>query len=124
MSCWKMSKNKVVEIKSSEPSIIVIDGEEFILEREKLKKVDGVLHADKLIFKPYKKEEFIKDLRLIVDTLAERTTKKELLKELLKNIDYKTMRRLASRIRKKKPIVKQEGCLGFKVGDAFIQLIE
>jgi hypothetical protein len=117
-------KNKKVEIKSSEPNIVVIDGEEYILEREKVKKIDGVEHSDKLIFKPYKKEEFIKDLYLIVDTLAKHTTKKELLKNLIKDIDYKTMRRLALRIRKKKPIKKQKGCLGFKIGDAYVQLID
>ena len=117
-------KNKKIEIKSSEPNIIIIDGEEFIFEREKIKTIDGVVHSDKLIFKPYKKEEFVKDLQVIIDTLAEKTTKKELLRELLKNIDYKTIRRLALRIKKKKPIKKQRGCLGFKIGDAYVQLIE
>lgn len=118
-----MDKKKV-EIKSSEPNIIIVDGEEYILEREKFKKIDGVEHSDKLIFKPYKKEEFVEDLNLIVEKLSQRTTKKELLTEILRKIDYKSIRKLALRIKKKKPIRKQRGCLGFKVGDAYIQLID
>ena len=117
-------KNKKVEIKASEPNIIIIDGEEYILERESTKKIDGVEHADKIIFKPYKKEEFMNDLKLIVDTLSKRTTKSELLTEILKKVDYKSIRKVALRIRKKKPIKKQRGCLGFKIGDAYVQLLE
>ena len=117
-------KDKKVEIKSSEPNIIIIDGEEYILEKETFKKIDGIEHSDKIIFKPYKKEEFIKDLSLIVETLSKRTTKKELLIEILKKTDYKSLRRLALRIKNKKEIKKQRGCLGFKIGDAYVQLIE
>lgn len=117
-------KTKKVEIKSSEPNIIIIDGEEYILEREKTKIMDGVTHSDKLIFKPYKKDEFIKDLNLITETLSKKTTAKELIKEILKKTDYKTIRRLALRIKNKKIIKKQKGCLGFKVGDAHIQLVD
>ncbi len=117
-------KTKKVEIKSSEPNIIIMDGEEYIFERESSKKIDGVEHRDKMIFKSYKKEEFLKDLNLLVNTLSKKTTKQELLKQILKNIDYKSLRRLATRIRKKKPIKKQRGCLGFKIGDAYVQLID
>jgi len=118
-------KNKKVEIKSSEPNIIIIDGEEYILERESSKKIDGIEHSDKLIFKPYKKDEFIKDLNLIIEALSKKTTKKELLREILKKVEYKSVRRLALRIQKNKPIKKQKGCLGFKIGnDAYVQLIE
>lgn len=117
-------KTKKVEINSAEPNIIVIDGEEYILEREKYKKIDGVEHTDKIIFKPYKKEEFVNDLNLIVETLSQRTTKQELIREILKKTEYKSIRRLAARIRKKKIIKKQRGCLGFKIGDAYVQLID
>jgi hypothetical protein len=119
-----MKKNKKIEMKSSQPNIISVDGEEYILEKETSKKIDGILHGDKFIFKPYKKKEFIKDLNLIVTALAKKTTKKELIKEILKKVEYKSIKQLASRIRNKKTITKQHGCLGFKVGNAYIQLID
>ena len=119
-----MTKIKKVEINSSEPNIILIDGEEYIMERESVKKIDGVEHSDKIIFKPYKKEEFIADLNLIVETLSKRTSKKELLREILKKTDYKSIRKLALRIKKNKKIKKQRGCLGFKIGDAYVQLVD
>ncbi|KKK71286.1 hypothetical protein LCGC14_2915410 [marine sediment metagenome] len=130
-------KNKKVEIKSSEPNIIIIDGEEYILERESSKKIDGIEHSDKLIFKPYKKDEFIKDLNLIIEALSKKTTKKaapiifdvemEIVvdKKIISHVKKLYVRRLALRIQKNKPIKKQKGCLGFKIGnDAYVQLIE
>ena len=115
---------KKVEIDSSQPNILLIDGEEYILERESFKKIDGVEHSNRIIFKPYKKEDYINDLKLIVDTLSEKTTKKELLTEILKKTEYKSIRKLTTRIRKKKEIKKQRGCLGFKIGDAYVQLVD
>ena len=61
---------------------------------------------------------------LIIDTLSKRTSKKELLREILKKTDYKSIRKLALRIKKNKKIKKQRGCLGFKIGDAYVQLID
>lgn len=120
----RKSKEIKVEAKPSEPNIIEINKVKYIFDKEKFKKIDGIDHTDKLIFKRFDEEKYRKNLILVTNALAKRTTKAELLKEILKNIDYKSLRKLARRIKKKKPIKKHKGCLGFKIGDAYIQLLE
>lgn len=121
-----MVKDKTIEIKNSGKGVkfIEVDGERYICDREKFKKIDGVEHSVSLVFKKFDVKEYTKCLNLIVKALEKRTTTKELLTQILKDIDMKTMRRLAKRIKDKKPIKKHSGCLGFKVGDAYVQLLE
>jgi len=114
---------KKVEVFSSDRNIIIIDGEKYILETEKIKKIDGVMHGDKVIFKKFNEQKYNKDLEDIIEALAKRTNTKELLRDMLKRIDYSYLRRLARRIRSGKPIKKQKGCLGFKIGDAYAELL-
>ncbi len=42
-----------VECKADSPSIIEIDGQKYICDREKWKKIDGVTHGDKMVFKKF-----------------------------------------------------------------------
>lgn len=115
---------KKVEVFSSDRNIIIIDGEKYIMEVEKVKKIDGVMHSDKVIFKKFNEGEYNKNLDIIVDALAKKTDNREILRDLVKKIDYAYLRRIAKRIKEKKPIKKQEGCLGFKVGDAYVPLLD
>jgi len=118
-----MEKKTKVEGLASDPNVVIINGKRYILDRITTKKIDKIEHGDKLIFKELDEEKFGKDMNLIVDTLAKKTTSNELIKEILKDVPAKTIRKLAKRIRDKKPIKKQNGCLGFKIGDAYVQLV-
>lgn len=115
--------NMKVEALASDPNIIVINGKKYILDRITTKKIDKVQHADRVIFKPLKEDELKLDIDLIVNSLGKKTTAEEIIREIMKEVPAKTLRRVAKRIRDKKPIRKQHGCLGFKVGDAYVGLI-
>ena len=112
-----------VEGVASEPNVILIDGKKFYLETITTKKIDKVVHADKIIFKPFKEDELKVNMDLIVKTLGKKTTTEELIREIMKDVPAKDIRRVAKRIRDKKPVKKQHGCLGFKCGDAYVQLV-
>ena len=116
-------RNMKVEALASEPNVILIDGKKYFLDRVTTKKIDKVEHADRVIFKPLKEDMLKQDLDLIVTSLSKKTTAEELIKEIMKDVPAKTIRRIAKRIRNKKPIKKQYGCLGFKVGDAYLGLV-
>ena len=119
----KIQKNVKVEGLASEPNVILVDGKKYYLDRVTTKKIDKVEHADRVIFKPLKEDKLKEDLNLIVTSLGKKTTAEELIKEIMKDVPAKIVRRIAKRIRDKKPIKKQHGCLGFKVGDAYIGLV-
>jgi hypothetical protein len=116
-------RNMKVEALASEPNVILIDGKKYFLDRVTTKKIDKVEHADRVIFKPLKEDMLKQDLDLIVKALGQKTTAEELIREIMKDVPAKIVRRIAKRIRDKKPIKKQHGCLGFKVGDAYIGLV-
>src|SRR3989338_3132071 len=118
------SKPKKIIVEARNPNFIIVDNKKYIIEREVYKKIDKVEHADKIIFKEFDEQNYNYHLNLLIDTIAENTAKKELIRELVKNIDYKTLRRLTKRIESGKAIKKQKGCLGLKIGDAYIQLID
>ncbi len=117
-------KPSKITIEASNPSIITIDGKKYVYEKETFKKIDNVEHTDKIIFKEFDEENYNYCLNLLIDTISENTAKKELIRELVKKIDYKTLRRLSKRIESGKAIKKQKGCLGLKIGDAYIQLVD
>ena len=58
-------ENMKVEALASDPNIIVIDGQKYILDRVTTKKIDKVEHADRVIFKPLKEDELKQDMDLI-----------------------------------------------------------
>jgi L-cysteine desulfidase len=119
-----MAKTKMkVEALASDPNVVSINGKRFILDRVTTKKIDKIEHSDKILFKELDEDTFKKDKDLIVKTLAEKTTSTELINEIMKDVPASVIRRVAKRIRKKKPIKKQHGCLGFKIGDAYLQLV-
>ncbi len=120
-----MAELKKIEIVSAgkKRDFIEVDGEKYVLERERFKKVDGIEHSVGLVYKKFDEKEYTEVLKIVIDALKSKVTKKELLTQILKDIDMKTLRRLALRIKGKKPIKRHSGCLGFKIGDAYVQLV-
>jgi hypothetical protein len=119
-----MNKKDIkVEGLCSDPNIIFVNGQKYFLDRVTTKKIDKVVHGDKAIYKPMEENKIKKDTDLIVKSLAKKTNPEEIIREILKDVPAYTLRRLAKRIRDRKPIKKQHGCLGFKCGDAYVQLV-
>lgn len=113
-----------IESYASKPNIIEVDGVKYAVQKETTKVIDGVEHRDKLVFVKFNEEEYKEDLKVLIEAISKQTTKKELLNEILGYMDVKTLKRLVRRIKTKKPIRKQRGCLGFKIGDVYVPLID
>ena len=64
-----------------------VDGKKYIFEREKIKKVDGIEHSVGLVYKKFNEKEYAETLQIIVNAIKNKTTKTELLTQLLKDID-------------------------------------
>jgi len=115
---------KIEEKSGGIPNLLEINGEKYIFDKATTYKKDNVTHQDKFIWKKFDEREYKENLDIVIGALAKKTTTKELLSEILKEIDVRTLRRLATRIKKKKPVKKHKGCLGFKIGDAYVQLFD
>jgi hypothetical protein len=122
----KPKQPKQIEIKNpgNKRTFIDLDGEKYYLDREKTKKIDGVEHSIGLVYKKFDEKEYSQLLKTVVKVLESKTTKNELLTQLVKEIDMKTLRRLVRRIKGGKVVKRHYGCLGFKIGDAYVELIE
>jgi len=103
---------------------IMINGKKYILEKATFKKIDKVEHGDKLVFVPFDKEEYKTNQDKLVEAIMHQVTGEELVRELVKKIDYKTMRRMVKQLDENKPVKKQSGCLGIKIGNVYTQLID
>lgn len=118
-----MKKEKIkIEVDAHDPTLIYVNGKKYTSTQIKTKKIDGIVHVDKVLFNELNEEQYSKDLNLIVNTLKEKTTSEELLTEIMKDVSPRIIKRIAKRIRDKKPIKKHHGCLGFKIGDSYIQI--
>ena len=118
-----MKKKKIIA-EFSNPSILVVDGKKYILEKETHKVVDKIPHLNQAIFEEFNEEEYKEDLDLIVNRLAEYTDARELLRELIKTTPYKEIRKMARNKRNKEQITNTTGCLGFKIGKGYLPLID
>ena len=120
-----MKKQTKVEIDEHDPTVIIVNGEKFRPVKQTSKKIDGIWHKDKVIYKKVDETEFEKNLKILVNALAKKTNSKELLYESLKNVvSLPALRRYVKEIEAKKPIRKHRGCLGFKIGNTYVQVVE
>jgi len=118
-------KKEVISVENDlAENVLIVNGRKYIVDRVASKKIDGVIHNNKIIYKEVNKDEIKKDIDTVVDALKNQTSTGELIRELLKGYPTKDLRRIAKRIRLKLPIKKQHGCLGFKIGDSYLQLID
>lgn len=105
--------------------VLNVDGEKYIIDKMKLKKIDGVEHIDQIDYKKLDDKELEDAIKTIVKALAKKVTKEELLRELILNsssMNY--LKRLSNKIKKNQPIKKHKGCIGFKIGKTYMQLID
>jgi len=122
MANEKTKTLKVEEKSGGIPHLLEINGEKYIFDKATTYKKDNIIHDDKYIWKKFDEKEYKDNLSIVVGALAKKTTTKELLSEIIKDIDVRTLKRLATKIKKKNPIKKHKGCLGFKIGDAYVEL--
>lgn len=121
----KKEEQPKVEIDAKNPSMLLIDGKQFVVNKITTKKIDGVTHTDKYVYALLDdKAQFIKDKETVVKAIGTKVSAKDLIQELLKDVIPKTMAKLAKRVRDGKPIRRHYGCMGIKIGDAYIQLID
>lgn len=124
-SSHKKSTKTIVEIDEHDPTVIIVNGEKFRPIKQTTKKIDNIVHMDKTIYSKINEDEFKDNLKLLVNTLAKKTNVKELLTEILKNgVGPRALKRIVKQIQEKKPIRKQHGCLGFKIGTSYLQVVE
>jgi len=114
----------IIFLKGNDLQIINIDGKEYVLSDLRMKRIDGVTHLDRVFARPLDTEKRDKLVDRLVENFSGMTTKKELLRELIKALPYADIVRAAGQLDRKKPTFKQAGCLGFKVGRQYLQLIE
>lgn len=118
-----MNKEKM-NVEMTTDGDIIINGRKFIYIKDKIKKIDKISHIDKHIYKEVIEGEEKKYIDIIVTSIGEQVSKEELIKQLLKDTPIRNLKRIAKRIKENKPIKKHNGCLGFKFGDSYLQLIE
>ena len=134
-----MAKVKEVgkdEIHITSDGVLVVNGKEYIENQTKSKKIDGIEHIDKVTYKEFNRQELNKKIDFIVKKINKKVTKEELLKELLKKQAINEINKLydvlqPTKSKKPKPITKQGGCLGIKIGSGkpgtggrYLQLID
>ncbi len=118
-----MKKKDKVEISGERLEIIEVNGIKYLPSKETFKDIDGVKHLDKIIYKSFDEKEFKENLEVVIKALCNKTTTKELLRDLLKSINRKELKAVVEELKKKKKIKKQKGCLGFKIGKSYLQII-
>jgi len=117
-------KEHKVEADVTAGNLLLIDDIPYITKKTITEKIDGITHLRKVIYKKASKEEISNAIEKIVNKLKGKTSKEELLRELVRsNYSMKTIMELNKEIDKNVKITKHKGCLGFKIGKKYIQLI-
>ena len=101
-----------------------IDGDIYITDKIVKKKVDGVNHIEKVIYKKATQKEIDDSINKVVQAIKSKTNIDEVLRELIKdNIPNVKLKLVVKEIEKGKEVKKYDGCMGFKIGSRYIQLI-
>ena len=122
---------KMVKIKDTKKIVetnnegdIFVDGVKYSFDKTSFKKIGKDVHIDKHIFKKTDEEEVKKYKEIIINELKKRTDVEELLNETIKDTPIRELKAIAKRIKSKKQIQKQKGCLAFRIGDKYLALFE
>jgi len=119
-----MVKKEEMKVEMNNDGDIFVNGKKYTFNKTKFKKIGKETHIDKYQYKEFKEDEIKKYEKIIIDKLKTQTNIDELLKETLRNIPIKHLKRISKRIIDKKKIVKHMGCLGFKIGDTYLELFD
>jgi len=112
---------------------LVIDGKEYVGGKNKMKKIDGIEHVDKIYLREVDTVKLDKKVEFILEKIKATVSKEELLRQLLKKVPLNELDKTYKSLKKKgkKKVSSQKGCLGFKVGTgkfktggSYLQLIE
>jgi hypothetical protein len=110
-------KKETIEVLHEDPSAIIINGKKYRLAKEKIRVMDHHLHGDKVIFEPVDEERFEKDVDFIVKNVEHVVDKKEILKEIIKQMPLSNIKKMKKLIEQGKPVKKTSGCVCITVGD-------
>lgn len=119
-----VKKNNSTTVEMDNDGNVYVNGEKYIYNKSRYKKIHKMIHLDKHQFKvetPGEREGYEK---VIIDKLKGKTSAEELLKETFRDIPTSQLKRAAKRIKAKKKIQKHKGCLGFKLGDTYLELFD
>lgn len=101
-----------------------VDGDIYISNKVIRKKIDGIDHIKKVIYKKATKKELGERIDKLVKALKKKTNIDEVLRELIKDrLANVRLKQINRELEKGKPVKKHKGCLGFKIGKRYIQLI-
>jgi hypothetical protein len=120
----KEKKKEEINIVPSTKGLYEIGGKKYYVDRTEIKVVDGIDHEDKVVLKEFDEKEFEELSGKIIKEIGKQVTKDELIKELIKGHPMNELRNMAKAIEEKQKVVKHRGCLGFKIGDCYIQLYD
>mgnify|MGYP001572941587 CR=1 FL=1 len=119
-----MSKEHKVEVDLTSGNLLFIDGVPYVSKKVVKEKIDGVTHFRKAIYRKGNKKEIDAIFKKIVDKIKSKTSKEELLTEILKEkYSLYSLEGYAREIDKNGEVKKQEGCIGFKIGKKYMQLL-
>ncbi len=128
-----MKKQKIPYL--THEGILVVNGKEYVESIQRMKKMDGIEHTDKQLFKEFDRKGYKKKIAFISERIKEALDKDQLIRELVKKkclFEIDNLYKILKEDKKeKKKITKQEGCIGLKIGTgksktggAYLELID
>jgi|TARA_Y100000310_G_scaffold57354_1_gene52541 hypothetical protein len=117
-------KEHLVEIDST-TSTLYIDGVPYVSHKVVRNKIDGVNHLKKVVYKKATKKDIDKGIEKIVQSIKQNVTKEELLREIINSkMGMMNITRIGKQIDKGQKPKKHQGCLGFKIGNKYLSLVD
>jgi len=120
-----MKKDKII-INMQDPFIIDVNGKKYRMKRIKGKRIDGILHGDKMILTPFNEEEYNSRISFIIERLEDSFKKEEILKEVLRLKTEEELEKIEKLLKEGAKVSKHSGCLGLKIGGkggAYIDIV-
>lgn len=102
--------------------MVVVNGQEYLLDKDELKEIDGIKHINKTTVRKFDRKGFDKKVDYVKKKIEKSLDKKRIVEELLKKHPVKEIDRLYNLLKedeskvKKKKMSTQDGCYGLKIG--------
>lgn len=97
----------------------IIDGKKYKEKTQKYKKIDGIIHIEKVIFEEVddkKEEEEEERIDFLKGKLKGGISKERVIEEVLNGLSTLQLKRMEKLIKEKNAkITRQDGCLGIKI---------